>query len=328
MKTMRLLMMVMLSCVLLAGCKPTGQCTGGQCLTMEVEVDGIPTDGLSLKTAAYAKVNPASITDAAVAHVYVKCFQESSRIHLPQAGIAGSVLSLARDSQTNRWKGDLSLINPHGAVVFLAYAVDADGKHLYSGIHETGDIESVDRVPFTITVHGNSNGSTAAYTSGEWGPGGGWIFYDAGNYAAGWRYMEAAPVAWNGGGADPQAVWGAEPSSVGLTGSTYRSVGRGKSNTDTLVTFNNNYPLTGTAAQLCKSLNFNAFSDWFLPSSNELSAIDDALYSNSLGNIQTKMYWSSSEGNTLLSRVYDFGNLGDVTADKNTAYYVRPARRF
>jgi len=315
-------MAMMLSCMLLVGCKPATQCNGDQCLSLDVEVDGIPALDISSRADGADIIKPESITGPAVAGVYVKAFN-SSGIQI------GAIKSLTKDSKDHIWKGHLTLTNPTGTVTFLAYALAADGKYLYSGTHPITDIEEKSDIPFTITVQGDESGTsgTPAYQVGDMGPGGGLVFYDAGNYNAGWRYMEVAPVTWNGGGADPQAVWGAKPSTVGLTGNTFRAIGKGKSNTATLATFNNNYPLTGTAAQLCKNLNFNGYSDWFLPSDYELSEIDGALVYTA-AHIQAQMYWSSAEGNNNLSRVYDFKDLGDTTADKNAAYYVRPARQF
>ncbi len=328
-------MMVMFSCVLLAGCKLTGQCTGDQCLTLEVEVDGIPSDSLSLKTAAVDKISPESITAPEVAQVYVKCFQESTRIHLPQDGVAGSILSLTRDSKTNTWKGYLSLSNPSGAVVFLAYAVDAAGKHLYSGIHETADIESVDGIPISITVQGKSNGSTAAYTLGGWGPGGGWIFYDAGNYSTyGWRYMEAAPNTWNSlGGTDPWYAWSNVTSTlIGITDQEDKDlIGEGQSNTIAIMSQAGH---TASAAKNCDSLVFNVMSDWFLPSLEELSYMRSNLYlhSPSLGAFSGNSYWASTEYSDTAAWVIKFstGASRGQAKDSNSSSIgrVRPVRAF
>jgi len=75
-----------------------------------------------------------------------------------------------------------------------------------------------------------------------------------------------------------------------LIGSTSTEIGKGNANTNAIVTFhgNGNY-----AAKLCSDLTLNAYSDWYLPSNEELRKILSSPY---LGSFSTgTFYWSSSE---------------------------------
>lgn len=51
----------------------------------------------------------------------------------------------------------------------------------------------------------------------------------------------------------------------------------------------------GTPAELCENSALNGYTDWFLPSKDELNAIYTNLKVNGLGGINDEQYWSSSE---------------------------------
>jgi hypothetical protein len=64
----------------------------------------------------------------------------------------------------------------------------------------------------------------------------------------------------------------------------------------------NQYGETGTAAQRCAALNINGFTDWFLPSRDELNLMHQNLHLAGIGsfgqgnNTEYWQYWSSSQG--------------------------------
>ena len=76
----------------------------------------------------------------------------------------------------------------------------------------------------------------------------------------------------------------------GTTGATAIALGTGNANTNTIVAF---YFTESNAARLCYDLSLNGYSDWFLPSQDELSQ----LYFNrvAIGEFGVYAYWSSSE---------------------------------
>ena len=131
---------------------------------------------------------------------------------------------------------------------------------------------------------------TYAYAVGDTGPAGGWIFYDKGSYSDGWRYLEAAPsdqsteIQWYNG-------------SYVVTGATDTAIGTGQANTTAIVTMQG---AGSYAAQLCNDLIVGGYSDWFLPSKDELAAMRTNLASTSEARLLYGFagyygYWSSSE---------------------------------
>ena len=68
------------------------------------------------------------------------------------------------------------------------------------------------------------------------------------------------------------------------------AIGTGKSNTETIVQRHGN----GTyAAKLCYDLVLNGYSDWFLPSKDELNLL--FLNREAIGGFEADLYWSSSD---------------------------------
>jgi tetratricopeptide (TPR) repeat protein len=121
---------------------------------------------------------------------------------------------------------------------------------------------------------------------GDCGPGGGFIFYDKGRYADGWRYLEAAPV-----DILQKAAWG---SLSDVTG-TKTEIGSGKRNTELIIAALNANGETGNAAQLCRSSSISGYNDWFLPSKDELDLMSKNLKQKGLGGFGNSYYWSSSQ---------------------------------
>ena len=83
----------------------------------------------------------------------------------------------------------------------------------------------------------------------------------------------------------------------------------------------------GIAARICGDLVLNGYSDWYLPSRDELSM----LYSNKafIGGFAAAYYWSSSEGSNYLawSQYFLNGNQNSYHS-KTSANYVRAVRAF
>ena len=152
-----------------------------------------------------------------------------------------------------------------------------------------------------------------AFKIGDIGPAGGKVFYLTD--ATGLHGLEAAPVDQSTG-----IQWGCYGATVGSTGN---AVGTGKANTTVI----NATCGTGTAAQIAASYSLNSFTDWYLPSTDELNL----LYGQKtvVGGFSTNWYWSSSESGSF--RVwtqnfldgYQHGGNG-----KNSMLSVRAVRAF
>jgi hypothetical protein len=144
------------------------------------------------------------------------------------------------------------------------------------------------------------------YKIGDYGPAGGYVFYDKGVFSNGWRYLEAAPAE-----TEFRAQWGAyEFDIVG----TRKEVGFGRRNTEIIVEKLNQLGENGKAAQLCANLNFDGYKDWFLPSEDELELMYKNLRLKGLGGFKTvrdrsydtDVYWSSSQASNIVVWVQSF----------------------
>jgi len=118
------------------------------------------------------------------------------------------------------------------------------------------------------------------------GPAGGLVFHDKGSYSNDWRYLEAT--------LSDQGIDISFDGSDATLGATGTIIGTGKSNTTTIVAAVG----AGTyAAQLCNDLTIGGYSDWFLPSKDELNEIYNELHDQTppLGGFTDDDYWTSSE---------------------------------
>jgi len=118
-------------------------------------------------------------------------------------------------------------------------------------------------------------GSTRTYNIGDFGPAGGYVFYDKGVFSNGWRYLEAAPAE-----TEFTAEWGAYGTYVNGTNT---GVGFGKRNTELIIERLKTLGEAGKAAQVCAGLNFDGYNDWFLPSLDELELMYMNLRQKGLG---------------------------------------------
>jgi len=164
------------------------------------------------------------------------------------------------------------------------------------------------------------------YALRDTGPAGGYIFYDKGSYSDGWRYLEAAPVSteWT------YKEWGSFGT---LIGGTETDIGTGQSNTTVIVTWLNNHSETGKAAQLCDALTVEGYSDWFLPSLDELNLMYENLIIFGVGGFPASGdYWSSSEYLAYFSFIQRFSSYDtssmQLAAKKIDTNLVRAARAF
>jgi hypothetical protein len=164
--------------------------------------------------------------------------------------------------------------------------------------------------------------ATNAYKTGDRGPAGGWIFYDQGVSANGWRYLEAAPSE-----TEFTAEWGAEKKDVPGTAT---AIGTGKRNTQLIVDYLRNSRERGRAAQLCDSLVTGSFNDWYLPSKDELNLMYMNLGWRGLGGFSGGVYWSSSQVSNDRSWLQSFNGFRDnqFPIRKNSTRSVRAVRAF
>jgi hypothetical protein len=84
----------------------------------------------------------------------------------------------------------------------------------------------------------------------------------------------------------------------------------------------------GIAARLCYDLNQGGYSDWYLPSKDEL----DKLYINrsAIGGFSTGLYWSSTEasGTTAVYQNFANGFFSESAKDDGNLFTTRAIRNF
>lgn len=165
-----------------------------------------------------------------------------------------------------------------------------------------------------VTSPGDIDSDDSLYSTGDSGPAGGTIFYVSDD---GLHGMEAArenlavPVG---------AEWGC--GSMHIDGTDGIAIGTGAQNTADILSGCMDTPI---AADIAAGYSLNGYSDWFLPSKDELTEMRGVVnFDPSIG------YWSSSQvdGN---SAWMDFGLLSSSSqyiSSKYSRYYVRAVRAF
>jgi hypothetical protein len=106
-------------------------------------------------------------------------------------------------------------------------------------------------------------------------------------------------------------------------GGTSTALGAGAANTAAIVA---GCATSGIAARICNDLELNGYSDWYLPSKDELNK----LYINRLaiGGFADYYYWSSSEYSSFNAWLQNFDNGDQFNFDKDNNLRVRAVRAF
>lgn len=105
-----------------------------------------------------------------------------------------------------------------------------------------------------------------------------------------------------------------------------KDIGTGKDNTQTIV---ETLGEGRYAAQLCNDLTIEGYSDWFLPSKDELNLMFENLRVADIGGFTGDWYWSSSEGVEWNAYFQNFGlGYDDLVSAKSSTLRVRAIRAF
>ena len=167
------------------------------------------------------------------------------------------------------------------------------------------------------------------YELGETGPAGGIIFYRSEGLISDveYHYLEAAPNSTE----LPEAWASSGHETADITGANHTKLGSGKTNTAAILAIDAAAP----AAQKCDTWIANGFSDWFLPSREELHELflQKDLFNPPLENVT---YYSSSQESSSKAWTEDFRNpvqiqdeLHEASAKPKTdQYQIYPIRAF
>ena len=172
---------------------------------------------------------------------------------------------------------------------------------------------------------------SVTYTVGDTGPGGGKIFIlpsTVGNSSG--NYFEAAPTSWSGG-ADPTRNWCNITNGAVGASAQGTTIGTGQGNSTAIGSY-----CSSGAAVTARAYGGGGLSDWFLPSEDELEALQAVRAT--IGGFESASYWSSSEivagrsgafaGPTQEAYPVHFPTGGSNLWYKYQTYHVRPVRMF
>jgi len=192
---------------------------------------------------------------------------------------------------------------------------------------------ATDSLNITNNVVGGGNitlsPNVSSYVIGDTGPAGGKIFITpstSGNTTG--KYFEVAPIA-----GEVTRTWATDTDpGVGLgnaattvVGADGTDIGTGQQNTADIVAQAGNVAAT-SAAVYCDQYSYGGFSDWFLPSKDELNEL--YVQRNVVGGLTVSYYSTSSEYSNDAFWFQSFIDGNPNTPYKNNAYYIRPVRSF
>ncbi|MDA9277750.1 DUF1566 domain-containing protein [Polaribacter sp.] len=116
------------------------------------------------------------------------------------------------------------------------------------------------------------------------------------------------------------------------TGATGTAIGTGAANTTAIISVQGTE--TSYAARLARAYTGGGYTDWFLPSKDELNLMyqnigqGDDLSLGNVGNFADRYYWSSTEYNLNNAARQDFGFGFQNSTTKNYTFNVRAVRAF
>jgi len=158
--------------------------------------------------------------------------------------------------------------------------------------------------------------NTTVYHIGDNGPAGGKVFYLSDN--TGLHGLEAAPA-----DQSSDAAWGCYTDSwTSIPSAQGTAVGTGAANTAAIVA---GCSETNTAAKITDAYALNGYTDWFLPSKDELNALYHKRYIVG-GFTDSYYYWSSSEGSSSVAWIQTFNFVFQNTQGHGNKYDTLPVR--
>ena len=184
---------------------------------------------------------------------------------------------------------------------------------------------------YTISIVGVSYSTPKSfkipklYQVGDLGPGGGYVFYQQPSFSSEWNFLEVAND-------DVQGTyqWGLNSNKTGII---LKNVGDGYTNTSLMLSFFDNSAYY--SAFMATHRIYNNYSDWYLPSLEELVLIRDLFLKKPNLNLVNAIYWSSTEDENFTDKAWVVKMVPDnintskiFTVSKSLNELVRSIRRF
>ena len=250
----------------------------------------------------------------------------------------------------------------NGVITFISGCTCIDASGNETNVTTTTTITPTTTTTTTTTIAPTTTtvpacGGGVVCVVGNTGPGGGKVFYvqaSGGTFPCGatltatCKYLEAAPTSGTLAWTETQYVWSGNTNTpIGVTAQGV-AIGAGLKNTEAMVAQNNTAGRAGTITRAYRGP--NNFSDWYLPSKDELnqmckwqrgqSWVSDATVCSSGGSMNAgpgasgfsaNYYFSSTEwDNTYVNAAWyvGFGDGAQGAPAKANALYVRPVRAF
>lgn len=197
-----------------------------------------------------------------------------------------------------------------------------------SGISACSSSTKTPPTPGNASQYQNLPDAPGTYKLQQTGPGGGVIFYAArkpfrcGPDLTGvCHYLEVAPF-----DSEVERGWSSEDNaSRDVAGSEGSAIGTGWSNTIAIITQGNTDPDVSAAAY-ADAYEHNGYSDWYLPSRDELHEL--TITREVIGGFTMETYWSSTERDGGRVWYQNFLNGFQFLDGKSELYLVRPIRAF
>ena len=167
----------------------------------------------------------------------------------------------------------------------------------------------------------SSGPAARTYALGDTGPGGGLVFLISGG-----KTYEMAEKAWSGAGTPDAAENWCNVGNVPIAGADGTGIGDGSANTTAMVA-----ACSAGAGVSARAYLGGGFTDWFLPSQDELNAMygyKDSIVDTAKYGFATDFPWSSSQFDASNARALDVRNGAQLTVNKSSSIGVRPIRSF
>ena len=222
-----------------------------------------------------------------------------------------SVTWTERASNANIYKLILTNIAKNTSTAIYIDAISNASSYEERYDRFTFTLGALEKGQYKYEVLQDANG----YAAGD-ALGGGLFVFEDGGYA----YISAAADQ------SDKAPWGCD--TVNISG-TLEAIGKGSANTALIVA---GCTTSGISAEICEKLTLNGYSDWFLPSLNELAEMYTQLDANGFGGFANQSYWSSTQDSVdpvKNAMTIDFNNGNEHAHQKSqTNRHTRAMRRF